>query len=116
MRLLTMRHADGSTQAARLDPEDEKTAYALPFPSVRHLLESGPEWASLAEAGGDRVAVERDGISLLIPHPEKIICLGLNYATHIREMGRDTPRYPTLFAKYARALVGPYDPIVLPRA
>ena len=41
-------------------------------------------------------------------------CVGLNYRTHILEMGRELPEYPTLFAKFARALVGAYDPVVLP--
>ncbi|WP_262286308.1 fumarylacetoacetate hydrolase family protein [Micromonospora sp. MA102] len=116
MRLLTLRQADGRTQAARLDGDDEGTAFTLPFPSVRHLLESGPGWAATAAATTEKISVTREQIGLLIPNPEKIICLGLNYETHIREMGRDVPQYPTLFAKYARSLIGPYDPVVLPTA
>ena len=46
--------------------------------------------------------------------PGKIVCVGLNYRNHILEMGRQLPEHPTLFAKYAEALVGPYDDIVLP--
>lgn len=46
--------------------------------------------------------------------PGKIVCVGLNYANHIREMGRELPEHPTLFAKYPEALIGPYDTIVLP--
>ena len=49
-----------------------------------------------------------------IPRPEKVFCVGLNYRTHILEMGRELPEYPTLFAKFARALIGAYDPIELP--
>ena len=36
-------------------------------------------------------------------------CVGLNYRTHILEMGRELPEHPTLFAKFARALVGAHD-------
>ena len=43
-----------------------------------------------------------------------MFCVGLNYRTHILEMGRELPEYPTLFAKFARALVGAYDPVELP--
>src|SRR5690606_14688382 len=46
--------------------------------------------------------------------PSKIVCVGLNYRNHILEMGRELPTHPTLFAKYPEALIGPYDPIVLP--
>jgi acylpyruvate hydrolase len=34
--------------------------------------------------------------------------------THIKEMGRDAPQYPTLFAKYDGALIGAFDPVALP--
>jgi acylpyruvate hydrolase len=51
----------------------------------------------------------------LIPRPEKIVCVGLNYAKHIFEMGRELPDHPTLFAKYPSALIGARDDIVLPR-
>lgn len=48
--------------------------------------------------------------------PGKIICVGVNYTTHIREMGREIPAFPTLFAKYPEALIGAHDHIVLPAA
>jgi acylpyruvate hydrolase len=50
----------------------------------------------------------------LIPKPGKIVCVGLNYRSHILEMGRELPLYPTLFAKYRQALIGANDDIVLP--
>jgi acylpyruvate hydrolase len=34
---------------------------------------------------------------------------------HIAEMGSQPPKFPTLFAKYTRALIGPRDPITLPK-
>ncbi len=50
----------------------------------------------------------------VLPSPGKIVCVGLNYRSHILEMGRELPAHPTLFAKYIDALVGPYDDIELP--
>ncbi|WP_129664880.1 fumarylacetoacetate hydrolase family protein [Phytoactinopolyspora endophytica] len=50
----------------------------------------------------------------VVPRPGKIICVGLNYAPHIREMGRDLPAHPTFFAKFAEALIGAHDDIELP--
>ncbi len=50
----------------------------------------------------------------LVPSPEKIICVGLNYRDHVLEMGNQLPDYPTVFAKFAPALVGAHDDIVLP--
>ena len=42
------------------------------------------------------------------------MCVGLNYRTHILEMGRELPEHPTLFAKFTDALVGATDDIFLP--
>ncbi|MEU6192199.1 fumarylacetoacetate hydrolase family protein [Streptomyces sp. NPDC047061] len=50
----------------------------------------------------------------LVPHPSKILCVGLNYKDHIAEMGRETPEYPTLFGKFADTLLGAEDDLVLP--
>jgi len=47
----------------------------------------------------------------VIGNPDKILCVGLNYATHIREMGRDLPTTPTLFSKLPRALTDPFATI-----
>jgi len=44
----------------------------------------------------------------------KMICIGLNYSDHAREVGRPAPDEPTLFIKANSALNGPYDPIVRP--
>ncbi len=45
----------------------------------------------------------------------KIICTGLNYADHIREAGMEPPAEPLLFGKFENTLIGPGEPIVLPR-
>ncbi|WP_439565970.1 fumarylacetoacetate hydrolase family protein [Microcella sp.] len=46
--------------------------------------------------------------------PAKVICVGLNYRTHILEMGHDLPQYPTIFLKHADTLIGPTADIELP--
>jgi len=43
-----------------------------------------------------------------------VLCVGLNYRTHIQEMGRELPDHPTLFGKFARSLIGANDPVNLP--
>lgn len=52
--------------------------------------------------------------ALPLPPPGKVICCGLNYADHIAEMGRELPKHPTLFAKYADTLIPDGADIVLP--
>jgi 2,4-diketo-3-deoxy-L-fuconate hydrolase len=45
---------------------------------------------------------------------EKIVCVGLNYADHVREGGRTGPERPLLFAKFPNAMIGDGEPIVRP--
>ena len=49
-----------------------------------------------------------------ISRPGKIICVGLNYRAHAAESKRDLTEYPVLFTKFAQALIGPGDPVILP--
>lgn len=49
-----------------------------------------------------------------IPHPGKIICIGLNYKGHATEQNKPWPEKPLLFAKAPSALCGPDDDIELP--
>jgi 2-keto-4-pentenoate hydratase/2-oxohepta-3-ene-1,7-dioic acid hydratase in catechol pathway len=49
-----------------------------------------------------------------LPRPAKIICIGLNYRDHAAESNMAIPEVPTVFAKWATAIIGPGDPIVLP--
>ena len=110
MRLATIRTAAG-TRAVRLDGQQ---AVETGDADVRALLER-PDWsAHAAAAAGPVHAVDGLDYAPLVPSPEKILCVGQNYADHIAEMGHQPPAYPTIFAKFAPALVGAHDDIVLP--
>ena len=109
MRLTTVRTAAG-TSAGRVEDD---SVVLLPFTDVNELL-ARPGWAELATAEGDVVALDETKLAPVVPRPPKIICLGLNYMRHIREMGREPPAYPTIFAKYTNALIGPRDEITMP--
>ncbi len=50
-----------------------------------------------------------------VPRPPKFICVGLNYRDHARESKMEIPSVPTIFTKFATAVIGPGDAIVLPR-
>ncbi|RPI08459.1 MAG: DUF2437 domain-containing protein, partial [Zetaproteobacteria bacterium] len=55
-------------------------------------------------------------IRLLAPaEPTKILCVGLNFRDHIEEIGFPTPKYPAHFLKPLTTLIGPGDPIIIPR-
>jgi 2-keto-4-pentenoate hydratase/2-oxohepta-3-ene-1,7-dioic acid hydratase in catechol pathway len=61
----------------------------------------------------DPAEVELDPV---IPNPGKILCVGVNYLEHIREMGREPPEYPVMFVRFPDTLVGHEQPIVRTRA
>ena len=111
MRLATIRRPDGTTAAARLDGDE---LVLLPHPDVVALL-TEPGWReAAASAGGERVTLA--GADLAPPvRPAKVICVGLNYRSHIEEMGRELPDHPTLFIKFPDTLTGPYDELVVPK-
>ena len=91
-------------------------ARGLPWRDVEELIEAGDEGlreaANVARAGEPRI----DNPRLLCPlsRPEKIMCIGKNYADHCRELGSPLPERPILFAKYSNALAAPGDEIELP--
>ena len=119
MRLATVKTAFGTT-AVRIEGEATSlmnstmlTGIELDFDDVGALLRSG-DWAKAAELSGEPMIFATEDLAPVVPHPEKIICVGLNYAKHIREMNREFPEHPTLFIKFADALTGPYDDIYIP--
>ncbi|WP_405846576.1 fumarylacetoacetate hydrolase family protein [Streptomyces sp. NBC_01518] len=112
MKLATIRTATG-TAAVRVDETEAVETGHLDVGAL--LAEDG--WRELAAgADGARHAVDGLDYAPVVPRPQKIFCVGLNYRSHIVEMGRDLPQYPTLFAKFPAVLIGAYDDIVLPAA
>ncbi|WP_030619272.1 fumarylacetoacetate hydrolase family protein [Streptomyces fulvoviolaceus] len=63
---------------------------------------------------GERVPLEEVRLRPVVPEPQKIICVGLNYRAHVIETERELPTYPVLFSKFPTSLIGPNDPIVVP--
>ncbi len=88
----------------------------LPACPKRFLGLGAEGFAQAAEAvtTGDPVPLEQLKLLPPIPNPEKIICVGLNYADHARESGMDPPSEPVLFNKFPTAVGGEWSPIVLP--
>jgi len=50
-----------------------------------------------------------------VPRPPKLICIGLNYRDHAAEARQEIPKVPTIFAKFSNVVIGPGEPIVLPK-
>jgi 2-keto-4-pentenoate hydratase/2-oxohepta-3-ene-1,7-dioic acid hydratase in catechol pathway len=65
---------------------------------------------------GARLAVAAVRLLAPVPRPPKFLAIGLNYADHVSETGRDRPEFPLFFNKQSTCVTGPFDPIVLPAA
>ncbi len=86
---------------------------------VKELVAQGAEGLVRAQAAlqtGTVISVQ--GLKLLppVPRPEKVLCIGLNYADHAKESGMQPPSEPVVFCKFPTAVSADGEPIVLPRA
>jgi 2-keto-4-pentenoate hydratase/2-oxohepta-3-ene-1,7-dioic acid hydratase in catechol pathway len=85
---------------------------------VKALLAQGPEGLARARAAlevGPLMAAREVTLLPPVPRPEKVICVGLNYADHARESGMQPPPEPVFFSKFSTAVSADGNPIVLPR-
>ena len=73
--------------------------------AARRALKAG---APLLDPAKRRPSAAIDAVDL----GEKIVGIGLNYADHAAEGGRSAPERPLMFAKFANALVGDWDPVI----
>jgi acylpyruvate hydrolase len=111
VKLATLR-LNGMTTAARLD-QDIYTVIDG-HDDVGELL-AAPSWKDIAaQASGMKIRAEEADLAPVVTNPSKVICVGMNYRSHILEMGSTAPEYPTLFSKFADTLVGANDDIELP--
>jgi acylpyruvate hydrolase len=116
MRLATLR-LPGGTNAAVVHDD---LAIGLPaYEDVGALLRDegrGLEAAREAAASEQGRPYEKADILRPVLSPGATVCVGLNYRTHILEMGRELPTSPTLFSKLARAMTDPYADVAMPAA
>ncbi|MBI5844697.1 MAG: fumarylacetoacetate hydrolase family protein [Deltaproteobacteria bacterium] len=90
----------------------------------KHLPDCPDIGRAFFEAGWiERVARINDPGEILetrlaspVSTPEKIICLGKNYADHAKEGGMSIPETPLLFSKTPNTVNGPFDPVILPES
>jgi 2-keto-4-pentenoate hydratase/2-oxohepta-3-ene-1,7-dioic acid hydratase in catechol pathway len=101
----------GAPRLGRLDGDTIVDAGAAPPDG---FIPSDEGWERIANAAGD--AVPLADARLLHPTvPRSLIAIGLNYRDHAEESELDIPPVPVVFAKLPSALIGPDQPIVVPR-
>ncbi|MFT4068063.1 fumarylacetoacetate hydrolase family protein [Paraburkholderia sp.] len=89
---------------------------------VGHTLKEALERNALARvsswAAGQTPAFSLDAVDFLpvVPDPTKILCVGINYLSHVKETGRDVPTWPMIFTRFADSQTGHDEPIIRPAA
>ena len=86
-------------------------------PDLRTALEGGVfEQSSTLVASAPRHRLDEVTLLPVIPNPDKIICVGVNFKSHLRETGREQPPHPMIFVRFAESQIGAGEPMVRPIA
>ncbi|WP_188063704.1 fumarylacetoacetate hydrolase family protein [Sphingobium sp. KCTC 72723] len=111
MRYVSFRRPDGTASFGRLNGETIVELASDAVPSLKAALTDG-SLAMLADGASFAAA---DVVPLpVIPDPAKILCVGLNYAEHVKETGREQKAHPAIFVRYADSLIADGQPMVKP--
>lgn len=73
------------------------------------------ELEALTHQSGTAVTASQARLLPVIPNPNKIFCIGLNYKTHVAETKRADSEYPTIFTRFADSLTAHNAPLPRPK-
>ncbi|MFF0484888.1 fumarylacetoacetate hydrolase family protein [Streptomyces sp. NPDC004435] len=118
MKLLRIGEA-GSEIPAVLDQDGSAYSLANLTPDINgtFLASDGIHQARSALAQGALQRINITGLRVGAPlaNPGKIVCIGLNYRDHAQETGAPIPERPVVFMKDPATVIGPDDPVLIPR-
>jgi 2-keto-4-pentenoate hydratase/2-oxohepta-3-ene-1,7-dioic acid hydratase in catechol pathway len=120
MRLASFRHAGVQGFGAVVEEGivDLSTRFEGRWATLRDVLADNGLADLSAAARNHKADFTLDAAELLpvVPNPDKILCIGLNYASHIGEVGRERPTQPSVFSRLHSTLVAARGDIVRPSA
>ena len=120
MRLVSFRHANNMKFGAVADGGivDLSARTGGRWPTLRAVLAARalPELAAATRGAGADLPLDAVVLQPVIPDPGKILCIGINYASHAGEVGRALPAHPSVFSRFTSTLVAPGGAMVRPRA
>ncbi|PYT25552.1 MAG: 5-oxopent-3-ene-1,2,5-tricarboxylate decarboxylase [Acidobacteria bacterium] len=120
MRFVTFQH-NGSAVPGVISADKVVGLRGAGFPNLLSVIEGGFDarrridvWMAKPPADA-LVPLSQARLRSPLPRPPKIICVGLNYRDHAIESKMEIPKVPTIFSKYSTSVIGPGEPIVLPK-
>jgi len=118
MKLLSFEVGGEKTYGAVIDDRvvDLKTASRGKYPDLKSVLaaDAVPEMGRLAQTSKESYALDQIKFLPVIPNPDKIFCIGINYRTHMMETSKVVPEAPMVFARYANTQIGHLQPFLAP--
>jgi 2-keto-4-pentenoate hydratase/2-oxohepta-3-ene-1,7-dioic acid hydratase in catechol pathway len=121
MKFVTFQRAGARPEAGVLLGDRVVSLAGAGFADMLAVVASEPEGRARIESFVPHPPADStfplSSVQLLapIPRPPKLICVGLNYRDHAAESGQEIPKIPTIFAKFSNVVIGPGQPIVLPK-
>src|SRR5579863_6755790 len=113
MRLVSFSEADGVVRPGFLF-EDTRTILDLSPNGLTSALDVISKGITHA-AAASKVSLDQVKLHAPLPNPPRIFAIGLNYRDHAIESGMAIPTTPVVFFKLATSVIGPGEPIVLPK-
>lgn len=100
--------------------DDTRIAHLSPllghrYPDLKALLSGGVDEARSLAATAPVLSIHEINLLPVVPNPDKIICVGLNYEAHRLETGRPVEQHPSIFTRFAASQVGAGSPIIRPK-
>ncbi|MFJ3522681.1 fumarylacetoacetate hydrolase family protein [Pseudomonas sp. NPDC090203] len=119
MRIASFLHNGRSSYGIVIDDHvlDAEHVLGSTYPDLKSVLGAPLGLSDLKTvSGAPRIPLTDIQWLPPIPNPDKVLCVGLNYSRHIEETGREVPKHPTLFTRFASAQVGHEQPLIRPQA
>ena len=110
---ITSDHAQGYGHVSEAGLHKASPALLADYSDLRSLI-AGNALARLAAEAEAPVPLSSVTLVSPLPNPDKILCIGLNYAAHIKETGREKPKYPSIFTRYPSSVRGHEEPLLKP--
>ncbi|SLE55570.1 HpcE protein [Mycobacteroides abscessus subsp. bolletii] len=94
--------------------EQESRWYQLDKPLADYLATSEVQFISAEQVGAEPLDLSEGDFIRPISNVSRVLCVGLNFTDHAKEVGAETPSHPTIFTKFGNALIGPGEQIQMP--
>lgn len=120
MKLVTFKKGESESYGVATDEGvlDAGASLGDKYPDLKSVLANDAQDEIKAAVEKQAAALPFDEIEFrpVIPNPDKILCIGINYEAHREETGRPKSDYPTVFIRFADTLTGHGQPVLKPKA